>query len=233
MLRSKTDELVTLFKDAAGGQNYFETWNAFISSLAGYIATASHNDCAWLRERSDAAMASLPKRTIDSIPKLHEAVIEAFEENPRQDLLGDAYMRIGIGSKDNGQFFTPYHVSSLCARMAVSEESAREQIVRHGYVTISEPAVGGGANVIAAAHALLDMGINYQKQALFEVQELSELTALTCYVQMSLLGMAGVVYVGNTLAMVRRFELWTPMLALDEIWLYRMVGRRLFGCNRG
>ena len=225
---SATDEFVKQFDKASRGQSYYETWSAFVSTFAAFIATASMNDCKWLVEKAEASMnTAICSR--EEMQELHSACVEAFEENPGQDLLGDAYMRLGIGSKENGQFFTPYHLSRMMADMGLERERAVAMVGEHGYVTVNDPAAGGGANLIAAANALRSWGINYQEAALFHAQELSENTALMCYIQMSLLGMPGIVEIGDTLLMDYRFELWTPMLALSETWLDRMMARRVFG----
>lgn len=230
-MSSATDVFVKQFEKTAHGQSYYETWVAFVATLAAFIAAASMNPSKWLVEKGESAMKSIIA-TYDEMNELHEATIEAFEAAPFQDLLGDAYMRLGIGSKENGQFFTPYHLSKLMADMSLTREEIERGIEEHGYVTLNDPAAGGGANLIAAANVLRSYGVNYQQKALFVAQELSEMTALACYVQMSLLGMPGIVMIGDTLRMDYRFELWTPMLALDETWLYRMMARRVFGCSR-
>ena len=228
---SAADEFVKMFERTSRGQSYYEHWVAFVSTLAAFIASASMNPCKWLVDKAESSMGSVICSR-DEMAELHEACIEAFEENPGQDLLGDAYMKLGIGSRENGQFFTPYHLSRLMADMGITRDEVERGIAEHGYVTVNDPAAGGGANLIAAANVLQTYGINYQQKALFVAQELSEMTALACYVQMSLLGMPGIVQIGDTLRMDYRFELWTPMLALDETWLYRMMARMVFGCNR-
>lgn len=225
---SAVEAFVKQFEKASRGQNYYETWGAFVSTLAAFIASASMNDCQWLVDKAESSMGSVVCSR-DEMAELHNSCVEAFEAEPGQDLLGDAYMRLGIGSKENGQFFTPYHLSRMMADMSLERETARKQVDEHGYITVNDPAAGGGANLIAAANALRSWGINYQESALFHAQELSENTALMCYIQMSLLGMPGIVEIGDTLRMDFRFELWTPMLALNERWLYRMMARRVFG----
>lgn len=222
-----TDSFVKQFEKVSRGQNYYETWVAFVSTLAAFIATASKNDCEWLNEKAENAMATVAFGA-DEMFELHTLAFEAFEENPEQDLLGDAYMRLGIGSKENGQFFTPYHISRAMANLNIDLATAEEQIEKHGYITVNDPAAGGGANLIAAANVLRSHGINYQQKALFVAQELSEMTALSCYIQMSILGMPGIVVIGDTLRMDYRFKLYTPMLALEEVWLYRMMAREVF-----
>ena len=42
----------------------------------------------------------------------------AFEEDIF-DYLGEIYMEAGCGNKYVGQFFTPFHLSELCARLGV------------------------------------------------------------------------------------------------------------------
>lgn len=219
------DELAKLVTKAAHGSGMFETWDALVSTLAAFLASGCGNECQWLTERADGALARLTVQGREDVPKLFDPVFDAFEENPNQDLLGDTYMRLGIGNKSTGQFFTPYHVSEMMARLAFSADGARREIERHGYVTFNEPAVGGGANAIAYANVLGENGIDYQRQALFVVQELSELTALTCYVQMAVLGMAGVVYIGDSLRMDYHHALYTPMCVIEDAWSWRMLAR--------
>lgn len=220
-------KLATMFEKASHGSGMFELWDAFISSFAAMLAAGSGNDCDWLIERASSSTSRITKKAAEEIPKLYDPTIEAFDNNPYQDLLGDVYMRLNLGNKNTGQFFTPYHIADMMAQLQVDESSVTKQIAEHGYVTVNEPAAGGGANVIAMAHVLKEMGINFQRHLWFVAQELSELTALTCYVQCSIIGMAGVVYVGDTLRMDFHHALYTPMCVLDDQWSWRMMARML------
>jgi hypothetical protein len=111
------------------------------------------------------------------------------------------------------------------ARLNLDKQMVEAAISERGYVSVNEPAAGGGANVIGCAHVLHDWGINYQTRAWFVCQELSELTALTCYVQMSILGMAGIVQIGDTLKMDFHHSLYTPMCVMDERWAWRSLAK--------
>lgn len=224
---SSTDTFVRHFEKLSARQGRYETWDAMVSTLAAAIASASMNSCQWLVDRAQAAMKNT-NVTAEQMDELHALIVDSLEKEPNQDMLGDAYMRLEIGNKGIGQFFTPYNISKMMSDMSFDVEKVKDHIEEHGYWTVNEPAAGGGANLIAMANVLRQSGINYQRSVLFVAQELSELTALSCYVQMSLLGMPGIVLIGDTLRMDFRFELWTPMLALDETWLYRMMFRRLF-----
>ena len=203
----------------------FETWDALVSTLAAFLASGCGNECQWLTERADGALARLTAHGREDVPKLYDPVVQAFEDNPFQDLLGDVYMRLNLSNKNTGQFFTPYNVAHAMAELSVDKDAITKQINECGYVTMNEPAAGGGANIIGLAHALKDMGINYQRHLWFVAQELSELTALTCYVQCSIIGMAGVVQIGDTLKMDFHHALYTPMCVLDDRWAWRSLAK--------
>lgn len=220
-------QLARMFERASHGSGMFELWDAFVTSFAAMLAAGSGNECDWLIERAAGSTGRITKQAAEDVPKLYDHVIEAFESNPFQDLLGDVYMRLNLGNKGTGQFFTPYNVAHAMAELGADEDAITKQINERGYVTMNEPAAGGGANVIAMAHTLKDMGINYQHHLWFVAQELSELTALTCYVQCSIIGMAGVVQIGDTLRMDFHHALYTPMCVLDDRWAWRMVAKAL------
>lgn len=221
-----SEQVATLFEKASHGSGMFETWDAFVSTFAAFFATGCGNErCEWLAERADGALKRITVAAQKDVPSLYDPIIQAFQDNPWQDLLGDVYMRLGIGNKKTGQFFTPYHLAEAMARLNLDRQMVEDVVRDRGYITVNEPAAGGGANVIGCAHVLHDWGINYQTQAWFVCQELSELTALTCYVQMSILGMAGVVQVGDTLKMDFHHALYTPMCVMDERWGWRALAK--------
>lgn len=223
-----SNALAKLFTKASHGSGMYELWDAFVSSFAAMLAAGSGNECDWLIERASSAMARITKEAQEEVPKLYDPVIEAFEENPYQDLLGDVYMKLNLGNKNVGQFFTPYNVAEAMARMNIDETMVTNTIDERGYITVNEPAAGGGANIIGAAHVLKDIGVNFQQRMWFVAQELSELTALTCYVQCSIIGMAGVVQIGDTLKMEFHHSLYTPMAIIESMWAWRMVGKAVF-----
>jgi len=49
-------------------------------------------------------------------------------------------------------------------------------------------------------NVLKERGFNYQQNAYFVAQDIDPLVAKMCYIQMSLLGISGVVLIGDTLA---------------------------------
>ena len=77
---------------------------------------------------------------------------------------------------------------------------AREQIQQKGWISVNDCACGAGALLIAFANECRKNGINYQTSVLFVAQDIDYITACMCYIQLSLLGCAGYVVVGDTLS---------------------------------
>lgn len=115
-------------------------------------------------------------------------------ENDIDDVLGKVYMEAELGNKSTGQFFTPFHVSRMCAELALQKEDGNQKI------TINEPSCGAGGMIIAAAAVLKDRGINYQRCLNVVAQDLDWKAVYMCYVQLSLLGIRAVVVQGDTLS---------------------------------
>ena len=119
-------------------------------------------------------------------------LVIAMEEE-MTDILGYIYHHLELHSNNLGQFFTPYH---LCRLMAdVTEPVYNEK----GYITVSEPSVGAGGNIIAFCEKLKKEGINYQKCVKVVGQDLDWKSVYMAYVQFSLYGIPAVVVQGDTL----------------------------------
>lgn len=114
----------------------------------------------------------------------------AFEDEIN-DYLGGIYMAAGCGNKYVGQFFTPYHLSELCAKLGVDGSDK----VYH----MNEPSCGGGAMILATAKVLKDAGINFQRKLKVVAQDLDWLSVYMTYVQCSLIGVDAIVVQGDTL----------------------------------
>lgn len=162
--------------------------------------------------------------------RLLAKLIDIYEEEGFADVLGALFMEMELGNDAGGQFFTPYHITRMMARIGI--ESAEQAISERGYTQIIDPACGGGATLIAAAEQLAQDGYNYQQCVLFAGQDVDCETAMMCYVQMSLLGMHGIVKIGNTLKkpmedsilLMDGPDIWrTPMLETQIVWRARRI----------
>lgn len=207
------------FREASMGESAFETWQRFVYVAARDIAVAVCQDASAILDMAETAERQMERRA-DAYRRMFDAYVEEVESDPFRDFLGDAFMRLGIGNESGGQFFTPYHVARLVASEAVS---GLARTPARGWVSAYEPACGAGANVIAACDVMGERGMDWQRGSFFYCQDVSELTALTCYVQLSLVGVAATVAVGDSLSGVRRFALHTPVAMVDDVWTSRYL----------
>ena len=115
------------------------------------------------------------------------------------DALGEIYMEAGMGSKTAGQFFTPFHLSELTAKMAMSDSIQSFKAGMTKLITLTEPSCGGGGMIIAIAKILKDEGINYQRYLDVVAQDLDWKGVYMTYLQCSLLGIKAICVQGDTL----------------------------------
>lgn len=115
------------------------------------------------------------------------------------DALGEIYMEAGMGSKTAGQFFTPFHLSELTAKMAMSDSIQSFKAGMTKLITLAEPSCGGGGMIIATAKILKDEGINYQRYLDVVAQDLDWKGVYMTYLQCSLLGIKAICVQGDTL----------------------------------
>lgn len=101
-----------------------------------------------------------------------------------------------------------------------------------GYASINDPAVGAGVMLIAVANKaeeLLHKNLNWQNHILFTGQDLSLVAAQMAYIQISLLGCAGYIKVGNTFTSPMHptdsfADYWfTPMYFSDTWQMHRVL----------
>lgn len=172
------------------------------------------------------------KAFLDAFGRLTNRHRAWMEENPEQDFLGSIFMSLKLGDEHNGQIFTPYHVCELMAEMTMDD--VVKKVEQDGYISINDPCCGAGATLIAAIHAarkqLEKTNLNYQNHLLVVAQDIDETVALMCYIQLSLLGVAGYVKVGNSLTEPMtdnddKENYWFTPMYFSNVW----VLRRIFG----
>lgn len=137
---------------------------------------------------------------------------EAFEEEGFGDLMGEMYMDLEVGSKNLGQFFTPYSISKMCAQLTIDTDIIESQ----HYITVSEPACGSGGMIIAIADVIHSSGYNPQQCLLANCVDIDQTAAMMCYIQLSLLGIPAKITIGNTLTMKFSRTMLTPMYHIGQ-----------------
>lgn len=112
------------------------------------------------------------------------------------DVLGRIYMSSEMGNKHTGQFFTPFHVSEVCARLGI----VTDELPKDGKLRLNEPACGSGGMLIAACKVLHDSGFDFQRRLEIVAQDLDWKGVYMTYLQLSLIGARATVVQGDTLA---------------------------------
>lgn len=156
---------------------------------------------------------------LNEFPKLLGMLVNHLEEAP-QDVLGEVFHALELHNERKGQFFTPFPICRMMAKMIVGD-SQQDIINQYGFITISEPACGTGAMIIAAAQELKDSGINYQQTIHVTAVDLDATCVHAAYVQFSLLYIPAVVIHGNSLSLEEFSHWYTPAHTLG-FWDYKL-----------
>ncbi len=209
-------EFIKLFRSISQRFHPWEMWSDFITMFACSISNAV--DKEHFDDREALYLKIVKKyneKELEVFPQLAAEVVMALEKNPEQDFLGSVYMALELGNQKAGQFFTPYHVCQCMAKITVGD--LLPQIKEHGYITINDCACGAGATLIAGIHAARESlekeGLNWQHHVLVAAQDIDFTTALMCYIQLSLLGCAAYIKIGNTLT-----DPMTPGDSKENYW---------------
>lgn len=167
----------------------------------------------------DTTVKKYTEGELRQFSELSDILIEALERDPAQDFLGNLYMSLDFGDSWRGQYFTPWNVAYMMAEMTVSTKLKPTD--GKDYVSVCDPCCGAGGLLIAMAAAYRKNypGRNYQQDVLFAAQDIDCIVALMCFVQLSLLGCAGYVVIGDSLkGPLRGTDLFPIPGDGNEIW---------------
>lgn len=190
---SNRKAFIKLFAETARYHNRYEVFRDVVTCHA----YALHNAVMFDQGIEDDYLRIAKKYEKDDltrIARLMAYVVMGLEEKPC-DFLGSVFMELDLGSSQIGQFFTPYEVSLLMAKLNVVD------LCNKPIITLHEPAVGSGGMVIAYAQALRENGVNYQQKLFVQAIDLDPVAAMMAYVQFTLLHIPAEVCIGNTLTL--------------------------------
>lgn len=228
-------EFLRVFNQLTYRHRSWDVWRDFIVMYA--CALSNPVDKEHYEERESLYLRTIKKYNKQEQPLFSELAaytVMALEENPEQDFLGSIYMSLNLGNQHNGQFFTPYHVCELMAEVTMQDSVLKTE--KEGYLTINDPCCGAGATLIAGVHAakkrLEKARYNYQNHILVVAQDIDQTVALMCYIQLSLLGVAGYVKVGNSLTDPitendSKENYWFTPMYFFPVWSMRRLFRKI------
>ena len=190
-------DIIKCINSISGKYSSYEVFSDWIKCSSLFISNSLElfHGKIW-KDREQAYIDSMMRYNKTEQKMFSEMFLMLAEtlEFKMSDVLGEIYMDSGMGSKAAGQFFTPYHISYLTAKLSMPEPDEL------GLYHINEPSCGGGGMIIAVAQALMDKGVNYQSKMRVVAQDLDWKGVYMCYLQLSLLGINATVVQGDTLA---------------------------------
>lgn len=229
MKTNDANEFLRTFGILSYSHDKWTVWQDFIFMSACSFSNAVAKNNYIEREREYLRIINkYEKRDQRLFPKLLAKLTEALKNNPEQDFLGRIFMELGLGNKYRGQFFTPYDVCKLMSEINMSGLEA--EINGLGCSSFNDPTCGAGATLIASANVakrlLSKTGKNFQNYILFTGQDIDTTVGLMCYLQLSLLGCAGYVKIGDSLCDPMRknddiSKYWFTPMYFSDIWRIR------------
>ena len=232
-LRMKENEFMRIFRQLCTIRSPWAVWADLISMIACVISNLIDRTPEHFERREKEYLECLERMGSHELPaQLYGIIVMALENQPEQDFLGKMYMDLGLGNHWKGQFFTPYSVCGILSEISCGEIDRK--IEEKGYISISDPACGAGATLIAAVNNMKTVKHNFQNHVLFIGQDIDRIVGLMCYIQLSLLGCAGYICIGNSLTNPltgnvlfpqegKEQELWFMPMFQSKIWTMRRI----------
>lgn len=201
-------QMIKLFRDLSYNHSSWEVFSDFLEMSAIAISNSSNLINYGSREKRYLEIVKkYTKEECAIFPRILGELVQALTEEV-SDVLGEIFMELDLGNKWKGQFFTPYQLSKLMAKLSL--ENIDEIIEKNGFVELNEPTCGGGSLIIAVSEIMKKKGYNPQTQLRVVGQDLDIKAIYMSYIQLSLLGIPAVLYHGDTISMKVFSEWKTP-----------------------
>jgi hypothetical protein len=152
-------------------------------------------------------------------PRLFSRLVTCLEQEPT-DVLGRLYHRLELQNEQTGQFFTPYPVCLVMAKMLVHD--AKALLEKQEFIRVHEPCVGSGAMVMALAQVLREEGINYQHCLHVTAIDVDSIAVHMAYVQCTLLHIPAVILHGDALRGAT-YSVWRTLAHVLGFWDARLA----------
>lgn len=152
--------------------------------------------------------------TMSDLSKMLAVLVVALEAAPT-DFLGPIFSEIASNDKA-GQFFTPFSLSEMLARMTLSDAPALIEEARsrgRGYILLQEPACGSGGMALAGNKVMREQGIMIELRTHWVCIDIDPRCVAMTYLQLNLTGASATVVHGNALSL----EVWDEWPTLASI----------------
>jgi type I restriction-modification system DNA methylase subunit len=204
-------EFINILKNIKPSKHTHETFNDWL-----IMATASlyswKKDTIVEKEYLNV-VNQYNKDEFEKHAELLSITINALEEK-QEDFLGNIFTEANLTNSKTGQFFTPYHISHLIAKIIIGNNELQKDRVCKVY----DPCCGAGGMLIAGAMVMKEQGFNYQQNAFFIGTDIDARCARMAFIQLSLLGAPAIIICGNT-------------LTNETFWKRETIGYHMAGMN--
>lgn len=196
---------ISLFNQTARYHHRHQVFEDFVScsviALQNALSFCEKREQKYLR-----IVARYEKKDVVRMAELLAHVVNGLDDSPG-DFLGQVFMQLELGDKYRGQFFTPWDVGIMMARMQLG--NVADNFADKPFITLAEPACGAGCMALAFAAVLRDAGYSPHRYLWVSATDIDPLAAGMAYIQLTLCGVPGEVVIGNSLCDERRRVLHT------------------------
>lgn len=226
-------EFIKVFQELCYSRSSWQVWADLMAAMACTLANSvDKTEPRYTAREKEYAECIKRLGGVEKPAKCFAIVVEALERNPDQDFLGKLYMSLELGNHWKGQFFTPYNVCECMASITINDNV--QTLEKQEWISVNDPACGAGATLVAAANIFHRKKINYQTRVLFTANDIDRVVAQMCYIQLSLLGCAGYICIGNTITNplvghvlfpqeMEGQELWITPMFQSNVWAWRRL----------
>lgn len=125
------DKFLKSFQKLTYRHRAWDVWRDYILLHACSISNVLNKENYDQREKRYLKIIHQYSKEEQAIfPELAAYTTMALDQNQEQDFLGKMFMRLDLGNRSTGQFFTPYHVCELMAEVVATD--ALEKIEKYG-----------------------------------------------------------------------------------------------------
>lgn len=213
-------EIIKDIQNLAYSHGVSDVFTDYITLIS--CAISNRVDKLHYEEREELYLRTIKKYSREEsvkIMEIHKKVVDTLSQTLfSQDVLGEMFHALNLSNEWNGQFFTPFHIADMMAKMMIGPQD--EAIKEKGYITLNEPTCGSGAMIIAAAKSLVENNLSPSNNMCVLAVDNDIRCAMMTYIQLSYLGIPAVVVHGDTLRVQEYTRFYTPIYMLGG-WLWK------------
>ena len=221
-IRKEHKDFMDVFNGIAPSKHRYTVFTDFVTMMAISLHNAIVKD-EKLEAEYMRCIQGYKREDQLQFPKLLAIFVDISEGEP-YDHFGQLFMELGFSEDRKGQFFTPPELAEMMARMTFI--GIQEKLTQKAFVTLSEPACGAGSMLLASVKVLMQAGYNPANVVWIQAVDIDRVSALMCYVQLTLWHVPAEVIVGNALTLEYREHWFTPSHYLGG-WKQKLAWRKM------